>query len=185
MFRHAPFSLRLFAAVGLVTAISACSQEIETPLADAATQSIEADNVLFGMVSFMTASGVREGRVRADTAYLFADSSMAKLRQMQIVFYGEDGRPSATVTGVYGEYSPESDRMVARGDVVLEIHSDSSRIESQELHYDPEIDKIWSDSATVRTMSDGSVTSGSSFESDMSFDNVLIRDMRGGARRVF
>jgi LPS export ABC transporter protein LptC len=184
MFRHVPFAPHFIVAVGIVAA-TACGDEIQTPLADAETQSIEADNVLFGMVSFMTASGVREGRVSADTAYLYADSSMASLRQMQIVFYGEDGRPSATVTGVHGEYSPESDRMVARGDVVLEIHSDSSRIESQEIHYNPEIDKIWSDSATVRTSADGSITSGSSFESDMSFENILIRDMRGGARRVF
>ena len=75
--------------------------------------------------------------------------------------------------------------MVARGDVVLEIHSDSSKIESQEIHYDPALDRIWSDSSTVRTMPDGSVSSGSAFESDMSFENVLIRNMRGGARRVF
>jgi LPS export ABC transporter protein LptC len=180
-----PVSLRLFGAVGLAALTAACSPEIETPLAPPETQAITADNVIFGMVTFITATGVREGRIRADTAFIYADSAVADLRQMQIVFYGEDGRPSATVTGVHGEWNQETEEMVARGDVVLEIHSDSSRIESQEIHYDPGMDRIWSDSSTVRTMSDGAVSSGSSFESDMSFENVLIRDMRGGSRRVF
>ena len=75
--------------------------------------------------------------------------------------------------------------MVARGDVVLFIHTDSSTIESQEIYYEPDLDRIWSDSSTVRTMKDGSVTSGTAFESDMSFENLVIQNMRGGVRRVF
>jgi LPS export ABC transporter protein LptC len=176
---------RVVAIVALLGALAGCDREIKTPVATEAVQSIEADNVIYGMVSFLTSSGVREGRVEADTAYMFADSARADLRQMRIVFYDEDGRKRATVTGTRGEWSQESDRMVARGDVVLLVHADSSRLESQEIHYDPDLDKIWSDSATVRTLADGSVTSGSAFESDMSFENIRIRDMRGGARRVF
>ena len=173
------------ALIVVALAATACSREIQTPLADEATQSITADNVIFGMVSFISTSGIREGRIRADTAYLYADSAMADLRQMRIEFFGEDGSTSATVTGVTGEWRQESNKMVARGDVVLFVHADSSTIESQEIHYDPDADRIWSASTTVRTLQDGTVTSGSAFESDMSFENVVIRDMRGGARRVF
>ena len=104
---------------------------------------------------------------------------------MEIVFYDEDGRDRATVTGRSGEWSWDTDRMVARGDVVLIVHADQSRLESQEIYYDPDLDRIWSDSATVQTLEDGTVTSGSSFESDMSFENVVIRDPRGGSRRIF
>ncbi len=75
--------------------------------------------------------------------------------------------------------------MVARGDVVLLIHADSSTIESQEIHYDPNSDRIWSDSATVQTLRDGTVTSGTAFESDMSFERIEVMNPRGGARRVF
>ena len=78
----------------------------------------------------------------------------------------------------------EPDQMIARGDVVLLVHADSSTIESQEISYDPEDDRIWSDFPTVQTFRDGRVTSGSSFESDMSFENIRITDPRGGARRV-
>ena len=173
------------AAVTAIGVLAGCEQPLNTPVAANDVQEMQADNVIFGMLSYLTATGVREGRVQADTAYMFADSSVAQLRQMQIVFYDEDGSETATVTGTRGRWSQLSDEMVARGDVVLFVHADSTTIESQEIHYDPSIDRIWSDSTTVQTLKDGTVTSGSSFESDISFENILIRDIRGGARRVF
>ena len=64
--------------------------------------------------------------------------------------------------------------MVARGDVVLVVSADSSRIESAEIHYDPNNDRIWSDSATVKTDADGSVTSGTAFSSNITFDSIRL-----------
>jgi LPS export ABC transporter protein LptC len=165
--------------------LAACTRDISTPVADQELQSMEADYVAYGMVSFVTTNGVREGRVQADTAFIYEETATALLKHMTIVFYDENGNERATVTGADGDWNRETDRMVARGDVVLLIHSDSSTISSQEIFYDPALEKIWSDSTTVRTMKDGSVTSGTAFESDMAFENVTIANMRGGARRVF
>ena len=173
----------VIAAAALVGA--GCQQPVTTRVADDELQDMQADNVIFGMTSYLSTSGVREGRVQADTAYMFADSAVAQLRQMDIVFYDEDGREVATVSGERGRWSQDTDQMVARGNVVLMVHADSSRIESAEIHYDPTTERIWSDSATVQTQKDGTVTSGSSFESDLTFENILIRDIRGGGRRVF
>ena len=97
-------------------------------------------------------------------------------------FFAEDGTDKATVTGREGVWDQETNRMLARGDVVLLVLTDGSRIESAEINYDPSIDRVWSDSATVRTMADGSVTRGSSFESDIDFTEVTVRDIRGTAR---
>jgi len=68
--------------------------------------------------------------------------------------------------------------------VVLLIHSDGSKIESAEINYDPSVDRVWSDSATVQTLANGSVTSGTSFESDIDFTNVVVRNPRGGGGRL-
>jgi len=103
----------------------------------------------------------------------------------KITFYDEDGREIATVSGLRGRWRQDDDAMVARGDVVLLVHADSSRIESQEIHYDPNAERVWSDSATVQTLKDGTVTSGSSFESDIDFENVDVRDPRGDVGRIF
>jgi len=182
--RRRPAARRLVLACSSFAFLSACEDPPEGGVASAFMQELDAP-VVFGMASYLSASGVREGRVEADTAFTFADSAKVDLRGMRVVFYDEDGRPRATVTGRTGEWNQDTDRMIALGDVVLTIASDSSKLESAEIHYDPEADRIWSDSATVRTMADGTVTRGSAFESDIDFTNVRIQDIRGGAARIF
>ncbi|MDH3270894.1 MAG: LPS export ABC transporter periplasmic protein LptC [Gemmatimonadota bacterium] len=176
---------RIAFTLAIAATAAACGEDLNTPVAGNELQSMEADYVAFGMASFVTANGVREGRVEADTAYVFEETGLANLHQMEIVFYDETGRERATVTGVSGEWNRNTDRMVARGDVVLFVHADSSTIESAEIFYDPALDRVWSDSTTTRIMKDGTVTSGTAFESDMTFENIRIENMRGGARRVF
>lgn len=165
--------------------LSGACEEVDGP--GDATSDMEGleSPIVFGMVAYMSASGVREGRIQADTAYTFADSSKVDLRQLTAVFYDENGNERATVTGREGEWDQESDHMLARGDVVLLVHSDGSKIESAELNYDPSIDRVWSDSATVRTLADGTVTQGSAFESDIDFTTVRIENVRGSTGRVF
>jgi LPS export ABC transporter protein LptC len=166
-------------------ALGGCGSEVDIPVATQELQSMEADYVAYGMLTYVTSNGVREARIQADTAYVYENESTAELKQMELIFYDEVGKERATVTGLEGDWNQETNRMVARGDVVLFIHADSSTIESPEIFYDPDLDRIWSDSSTVRTMKDGSVQSGTAFESDMSFENLRIENMRGGARRVF
>ncbi len=178
---------RLGALVALTVAstLGACGSELDTPVANQELLSMEADYVAYGMLTYVTANGVREARIEADTAFVYEDSSTAILKQMTLVFYDENGNERATVTGLEGDWNQETNRMVARGEVVLFVHTDSSRIESPEIFYEPDIDKVWSDSTTVRTLRDGTVQSGTAFESDMSFENVSIANLRGGARRIF
>lgn len=173
------------AALFTVAALAACGGDTDTSVASSALQSMEADYVAFGMRAYVTAAGVREARIEADTAFIFEAESSAVLHRMSLVFYDEQGRERATVTGTEGDWNRQTNRMVARGDVVLFIHTDSSTIESPEIFYEPDIDRIWSDSTTVRTMKDGSVQTGTAFESDMSFENLTIQNMRGSTRRIF
>ena len=164
--------------------LAACEEEVPPVVATEFMESIDAP-VVFGMVSYLTANGVREGRVQADTAFTFADSTKVDLRVMTVTFYDEQGRERATVRGRTGEWNQETDRMVARGDVELFVFTDSSTLRSQEIFYDPDADRIWSDSATVRTLKNGAETRGSAFESDIEFTNVRILNVRGDAGRIF
>ncbi len=165
--------------------VVACEEAMDAPVASADVQGIGADIVYYGMVSYLTASGVREGRVQADTAYAFFDSATVKLKGMRLVFYNSDGTERASVTADAGELDENTDRMVARGNVVLIVLSDGRRIETAELNYNPGEDRIWSDSATVQTLANGTVTRGTAFQSDMDFRNVVIRNIRGGGNIVF
>lgn len=171
------------ATLCLLAGLAACGAPTSSAVASHELLEMGADNIVFGMVSFMTANGIREGRVEADTAFMYADSAKAKLRQMKIIFYDENGVERATVTGTRGEWDRNTDRMWAQGDVVLIVHADGRRIESAEIIYDPIEDEIWSDSATVQTLANGRVTRGSSFRSDMEFKNVRIANIRGAISR--
>jgi LPS export ABC transporter protein LptC len=167
-----------------IAAVS-CQESLETTtVANEFMQGIDAP-VVWGMVSYITVNGVRQARVRADTAFTFADSAKVDLRVMSVDFYDEAGVERATVRGTHGEWNQDTDLMVARGDVELLVHTDSSVLRSPEIHYDPNNDRIWSDSATSRTMKDGTTTSGSSFESDIEFTNIRILNVRGDAGRIF
>ena len=183
MARHVLTKRRLatFLTLAMSMTVGGCDEPDNTVIASADLQEIGADNVVFGMVSFMTDRGIREGRVEADTAYMFADSAKAKLHQMKIVFYNENGTARATVTGTSGEWDQNTDRMLSQGDVLLLVHTDGRRIESAELNYDPSQNRIWSDSTTVQTLANGTVTRGSAFQSDMEFTNVRISNIRGSA----
>jgi len=181
IYRKSAAAWVLFATVSL---LGACQEEVNGP-GNATSDMTQLESpIVFGMVAFMSTEGVRTGRVEADTAYTYADSTKVDLRHMTAHFYGDDGTDKATVTGREGEWDQETNRMIARGDVVLLIHSDGSRIESAEINYDPGVDRVWSDSATVRTLANGRVTSGSAFESDIDFENVRILNVRGSTGRT-
>jgi LPS export ABC transporter protein LptC len=176
--------IRLVAMCAAVSVAGACDEPTNATVAASELTEIDADNVIFGMKSFLTASGVREARVEADTAYVFADSAKLYLRQMELILYHEDGRQRATVTALRGEMNTNTDAMLAQGDVVLVVHADGRKIETSELHYDPQIDRIWSDSATVQTLAGGRVSRGTAFESDIEFLEVRILNPRGDIGEV-
>lgn len=166
----------------LALVLAGCSETTEAPVADSEIIDLEADNVIYGMSSYLTVEGVREGHVEADTAYMYVDSAHVDLRGMRIEFHDDDGRPRATVTGRTGEWDQDRDIMVARGDVLLVVHEDDREIRTEELHYDAYGERVWSDSATTQTLANGTVTRGSSFESDLGFEDVRIENIRGGTR---
>lgn len=171
------------AAVLLALFLGACEEEPSRPVVAEELLELDAANVLFDVRHVMTDEGVRQALVRADTAYTWQDSTSMALRGLELTVYTEEGRERAVVTGERGLLDRTTDRMVARGNVVLVIPDGNRRIESAELHYDPQNDRIWSDSATVMRQ-DGRIVEGTGFESDAQFLDLIVRDARtrGGVR---
>lgn len=161
-------------------AVAACQDEPSRPVASEDLQEVDA-NVLFNVVHHMTNEGVREARVVADTAYAWQDSTSMALRQLELTVYNETGGERAVVTALRGLLDRSSNRMVARGDVVLLIRDGNRRVESPELHYDPNQDRIWSDSATVYYAGDR-IVEGTGFTSDAEFQDIRVENgrTRGG-----
>mgnify|MGYP001817367657 CR=1 FL=1 len=171
-----------FAGLALL-ALGACEREETAPVIASDLVAMEADNVLYSMTHYMTHEGVREGLLEADTAYSWQDSTVISLRNLRLVVYDELGAERAVVTAERGRLDPETRQMFAQGSVVLTVTQGGRIVESEELNYDPDSDRIWSDMPTV-SREGNSVVEGTGFDSDTEFTNVRIRNARtrGGVR---
>lgn len=172
--RFAPLLLALAGAV----AAGACQDEMQAPVAEDELLDIEADLVAFDTEQFITTDGVREAKVVADTAFVYRDSSKVNLRGVHLTVFNEQGQEIAVVTSRRGVLDTETNHMVARGDVVLTVHEGNRVVESEELHYNPARERIWSDSASVYREGD-TVLRGTAFESDLQFQDVRVQNARG------
>ncbi len=164
----------------------ACESPRQEAVVDPELESIEADYIIFGNRHYLTREGIREALVIADTAYFFNDSTVVLLRgNVTLTAYHEDlGTQKAVVTSDRGRLNTNDNSMVAEGNAVLVIAAGQRRIESSQLNYHPQQDRIWSDSATVM-YEDQSIVEGSGFDADLDFDQVLVRNARtrGGTVR--
>ena len=153
---------------------------------DPELEAMEADYIIFGFTSNVTRGGVREFVVEGDTALIFQDSTVVLLRgNVTLTAYNEDlGTEKAVVTSDRGRLDKSTNEMLAEGNSVLLIRANGRRIESYELRYTPDSNTIRSDSAVVSYDGDD-VVEGTSFVSDLNFDDVRIRNARtrGGAVR--
>lgn len=183
---HPAGGLRRLALLGLLAGVVAASVAACTDDAPVATipsdyLAFDADGIVFGMIHRMTQDGRVQGVVHADTAIQWQDSAAVHLRGVELSVREEDGSERAHVTARRGILDTRTNRMAAYGDVVMVIPGEARRIESQELHYDPQGDEIRSDSSFVYTHR-GQVTRGRAFRSDLEFVNFRIvgRGQGGG-----
>jgi LPS export ABC transporter protein LptC len=157
----------------LVLSAVAC-QETETgPIAAPELLETGADAVMVGMSEVFTINGVREGEVVADTAYLYDDSATVVLINPVLTLFTEAGALRARVTSEWGKLYQNTDVMMAQGNVVLTVAAGNRRVEGPELNYDPNGDRIWSDSLTT-LYEEGAVSTGLGFESDLDFRNMVV-----------
>ena len=163
----------LTALLVLAAALSACREEFATPVGAPPLLETGADMVIFGLEHLITLDGLREGKLFADTAYAYTDSSLWVMNNPILVLYTETGLQRARVTSERGRMKTASREMTAQGNVILEITEGNKRVETAELHYDPNGDRIWSDS--LSTLYEAGVTTrGMGFRSDLGFQQVRL-----------
>lgn len=167
----------------LLALAAACGGSGSDPMV-AEFQELPADQIMEGVEFSSTSAGVRSAKLVSDTAYLFDDSTVMHLRGVDLEMYGANGEQSAHLTSQTGVFDQNTQKMIATGTVVLVILQDGRKIETEELHYDPETRRVWSDVATKMTEPDGNVATVESFTSDDQFTNVQTRGARGGRPRT-
>lgn len=168
------------AAFGVLLVGAACGGGSDTPVAtEETTRYPPGVTVTWNMERVEDREGVRTGRIRADTVLQFEEADSSYLYGLTFVLYDEEtGLERARVTADSGVSYARTDRLVARGDVVVRM-ADGRRILSEELYYEPARDEIRSDTATTLIDVDGRETRGSYFVSDLQFTDYEIGEVRG------
>ena len=176
--------LRRRSFVGAATAalvFGACGDEPPTEVAPEEMLDMVADMVSYEMTTYFTnAEGIRTGKIDADSAYFFQDSTVVHMQGVEMTVSTETGQVRATVTAEKGRYDERTQQMHAVGNVVLVMPNDDRRVESGELYYDPMTEKIWSDSASTY-INRGQTTRGTCFQSNMDFTSYSVCNIRGSA----
>jgi LPS export ABC transporter protein LptC len=165
--------------VGLVVLAAGCKAQA-TPTGED-FQEVTADLVMVGMTSYLTNNGIRKAHLFGDTAFVYDDSSKVFVKKVNLKFFDENGEESGSLTSRDGDFNTTTQAMLARGSVVLITKTGNRRIETEELHYDPQSHRIWS---TVKTLmiQEGDRVTGSGFSADDKFQNVSIKDASGRVR---
>lgn len=162
----------------LLTLLVGCGGGGDGAVITSEYQDLPSDRVLYDAETQITVKGVREVVLRSDSMYADEDSTTAQLYGVKLVKYDTLGRTTANVTASQGRYNQRTQMLVARGNVVVKL-SDGRRIETEELHYDPESHLIWSDVFTRMRHTDGGVTSFQTFSTDDKFQNMGGTGMSG------
>lgn len=166
--------------------LGACGQASE-PVAVADHPDMQADNVIENVRHWMTRDGVRHALLTADTAYMYQDSSKADMRHVHVTMYDDNGAQSGELTAKAGTLDTRSEAMTARGNVVLTLSSGAREIRTEELHYDPQTGRIWSDVQTT-SIEKGTTVVGSGFTAETGpggeLKNVQVRNPRATGKGV-
>jgi LPS export ABC transporter protein LptC len=163
---------------GFVFALAACGEETTRPIAGNDLTEIDATSVQYDMRSVFTAEGVRTGYVTADSAFIYADSSEARMHGVHITFEDARGVEQATVVADSGRLNQQTEKMDAWGNVVVTLGGRACRITSTEIHYDPPAQKIYTDK-DVQFEQMGQVTRATGFTSDLQMQVFSIKNPVG------
>lgn len=162
--------------VVLLVLLAACGEEEEkVEVAGPELVEMRADQLMIGLTHNMTRDGVLQGKLRADTAYIFNDESLIHLRTVDVTFFDSRGRRDTRLTADSGRYNLQTGNMQAHGRVVVRDSVDSQRLETPQLLYDALRDELRTDTTFVWEQGTD-VVRGSGLITDPSLDNVRIQE---------
>lgn len=170
----------LLILVGLVAL--GCGTEGD-PTGGFVPREMEANQVMFDVHHYLHEDGTVRALLLADTAFVYEDDGIIDARQIDVTMYGDRGEKSGRLTALSGEIRTDSEAMTARGEVVLVTVEGDRRIETEELHYDPDRGRIWSEVEST-LIEDGTVTTGTGFTADTGLRTVRITNPQATGLRV-
>ena len=173
---------RFIVALGSATLLAAAACGKETPVIPTTQSALadSADQVMSGVQFLLTAGGVQQGKLLADSGFMFENSTRIELRGVRTDFFSKTGEQTGTLTSREGTYRKQRGDLEARKNVVVVSTDGRRRLETEHLRYDERTDLITTDSAFVIT-DDGQVHRGVGFETDPAITRYSCKAACSGA----
>ncbi len=167
--------------LGVLAGATACSPDEAPPTAGPEVLREGVDMVIIEMDHYLTRLGVRRARLLADTAEYVSENEI-HLHPVELIFFDDDGREVSVLTADFGIFDEVSEDMEATGNVVVLDRRDDRKLDTDQIRYTKEEDRLYGDSPFVMESNSGrTVTEGNSFEADPGLDNVVIEGPRGSS----
>jgi LPS export ABC transporter protein LptC len=139
-----------------------------------------ADQVLFKMNTNITADGIRRSYVEAETAFVYQSRQTMDLHHVKMRFFDAQGNPKSTLTADRGIYGTYSNKLDARGHVVV-TSTDGKKLQTEHLIYDKLANQIKVDTAFVYD-SPTEHSTGMGLDTVTEFKNVRVQQPKGFQR---
>jgi LPS export ABC transporter protein LptC len=159
-------------ALAVVLLVAACDRGGDSA-GERQIRDLPADQFALAMSTDIREDGALRARVFGDTVYTWEESARMLLFPLEVELFDEHGAPTGLLTAEQGELDTRTHLMSATGSVVLVSADSTRRILTDELHYDPGRDRIWSDVPTV-LLEGESRLEGSGFEASGDLTEVEV-----------
>jgi LPS export ABC transporter protein LptC len=161
----------------LLFSLSGCRQE-EPPRTGEGSFDDMPEQVIENMEVTFTEEGRRTGVLRADSVAIYEQGRVKEGRRVQVDFYDRQGEHVSTLTALEGNYDSEAEEVLARGNVVV-ISDDGVRLETEELSWTKETNRITTDAFVTITKGQDQV-SGYGLSTDPQLEDFhILRDVKG------
>ncbi len=176
---------RAAALLFLAAATVAACKDQRTPTLPTRTPTIpdSAEQVMFGMRTYLLTNGVIRAELFADTAFTYDASNRVELRGVKLYAFTATGDSSAVMTGRAGTYDVRQGRVEGRGDVKV-VTKDGRQLTSPRLLFDRVVNQISSDTVFEARLPPDRVIGGVGFRSDPGLKNVQVLSAARGATTV-
>lgn len=135
------------------------------------------DSVIQNATVALTSEGMKEAVIFADTLIVFDSEDSTVAIGVKVNFYDENGEYRSTLTSKEGLVRQTRRELSVWGDVV--VVSDSSRLETESLKWDP-VQKLITTDDFVRLHRGSDVVTGYGMEADSRLEHVrILRDVEG------
>jgi len=165
-------------AAVVVAGLAACQEGTKPPIAPRNPLADSADQVMFGISTFITDKGLLKAQLQADTGYFFDGNSRIEMRNEKTTFFNNTGAQTAVLTSKEGTYATARSTMEARKNVLV-VTTDGKRLTTEQLHYNQGTNEISSDSSFVMTEPTRELR-GIGFVSDPDLINIQVKRVLSG-----